>query len=358
MKAKKYKTKKYAVIIFLLTIGILAGMGMIKSCSEEPDAAPSVTSKNALSQEKEGFIGINLTEENDFEGMFRFPKGTVLTLAEGKLHFKLPEGFRLIAKLKAGDDALSTNMARHYQTASLSQGSVNCKCEGGSGCSPFIRKNLSGCASDGSCTTCVMTLSESEKNGKTQLKNAVMEDAVIVNVAQPSLGFLKKGTLSLYKSPKGFIFEDPAVQREITKIISIFNSPKDNELIKNIAIDEKLPEGFVYHPFALFSKYMVLLPINLDDAYALKDLGFFDVLGYKFPFYFDGAEPSPYGPFMDNMQEEEGYRMATSYRCNCQAGSGCNLKRIRVFGVIYCDAGSCTDCTLYEIDINKSSGEK
>ncbi len=37
MKTKKYKTKKYDVIISLLTICILASMSMIKSCSEEPN---------------------------------------------------------------------------------------------------------------------------------------------------------------------------------------------------------------------------------------------------------------------------------------------------------------------------------
>jgi|GEM_PF-3200991 len=365
MKSKKYKTKKYNVIISLLTISILAGIFIIKSCSEETDAVPhavskSLKDKNALLQEKEGFIKrITLTEENNFQGMFKFPKGTILTLAKGKLHFKLPEGFKLIAKLQP-QNASDANMPLAYQTASLSSGSVNCKCEAGSGCNPFIQGDNSGCSSDGSCTRCVMTLSEIEENGKIPLKNAVMEDAAIVNVAKPSLGCLRKGSLSLYKSPKGFIFEDPEVQGEIKKIISIFNSPKDNELIKNTAIDEKLPEGFLYEPFALFSKYMVLLPINVDDAYAIKNLGFFDVLGYKLPFNCDGDKPSPYIPFIDGIEREDGFRMATSYRCSCQAGSGCKLNRVRVFGVVYCDAGGCTNCTLsdHEEWKNKSSDKK
>ncbi|MEH0008289.1 MAG: hypothetical protein V6Z82_06160 [Flavobacteriales bacterium] len=319
-------------------IALVLGIFAYESCSDN---------SNGLQANRAAATPIALKKANDFKGLFQFPKGTVLTLADGRLHFTLPKGFRLIAKLKPAANRYEyEEPSAVSRVARFSDGSVNCKCEAGSGgCSPFVWGDKSGCSSDGRCTKCTLTISgdASRKDSEIHIEDAVVEDAAVVDLDAASDFVLNKDSLSLYRSPKGFIFADQAIRDTIQHIMADFNHPKDTEVLDKIPLGEKLPAGYFYIPVALFSKYLVLMPLNLEHPHYLDTHSDSDNHWFMFALAMNFM-------YSDLMGEDESdmvasFSTAKHFNCTCNSGgSGC--KKGREYGVIFCEAQSCTDCTL------------
>ncbi len=325
-----------------LLIAVILGIFAYESCSHDSDS---------LRGNRAATTPITLKKANDFEGLFKFPKGTVLTIAGGSLHFTLPGGFRLIAKLKSTANRYGYGeSSAASRVVGFSDGSVNCICESGSGgCSPYVRGDNSGCESDGRCTKCTLTIGgESSRAGsEIRIKEAVVEDAAVVDLNADTQLVTKKKSLSLYRSPKGFVFADQAVRDSMQHFMAAFNAPKDAEILNEIPMGESLPAGYCYMPVALFSKYLVLMPLNLEHPYYLETHPNDDwaVIGFGLAF----MDNDIFGDFERFSDIEKSFSTGTKYHCTCNSGeSGCKLSRMWTpKGTIrYCESESCTDCTL------------
>lgn len=322
-----------------LPIAVALGIFACESCSDD---------SNGLQGNRAAATPITLKKANDFAGLFQFPKGTVLTPADGRLHFALPAGFRLIAKLKPEANRYEYGASSAVsRVVSFSDGSVNCKCEAGSGgCSPFVWGDKSGCSSDGGCTKCTLTISGDASRASSEIiriKEAIIEDAAVVDLSAESDFALNKDSLSLYRSPKGFIFAAQAIRDTIQHIMADFNHPKDAEILDKIPLGEKLPAGYYYIPVALFSKYLVLMPLNLEHPYYLDTHSDKENEWFTFALAMNFMHSDLMGE--DESDMVASFSTAKHFNCTCNSGgSGC--KKGRKYGVIFCEAQSCSNCTL------------
>ena len=256
---------------------------------------------------------IILKTENRFEDLFTFPVGTELWIQNNALNFILPEGYKLIFKS-------NTNIDKSYKVASISSGSVRCKCTEGKGCSPYTIGDQSGCSVEKeSCKKCEMTTSSNPSLTPTRaVNNFKFVDAAIVNFNEEIEFLIDASDILNTPSPKGFIFDDAEIQDKIMKLISGYNTINDDVILsKNRA--NKLPKGYRYTPIK-FSGKLLFVPLNISSSISAKL-----------------AEIS--------LSDGEDGR---SHSCTCHEGTGCTKGSTWTpkGTVRYCDAGNCTDCEL------------
>ena len=285
MKASK-------IILISICIAILCGAIVFQSCKKNE-------SKKALNEET--YV---LTEPNKFENLFIFPVGTTLTLTADRIHFNLPVGYRLIARVY--DNTKAGNVTP--KVVIMSSGAVTCKCLNGvGGCSPFVKGDKTGCLMDEGCSLCQKTVNP------LKVSLEILEATVIDLNIQPKF-ITDADELKTIPSPSSLMFESEEVIKKLEDFLKGYNEDMNRLQYINM---ENIPDDYSYVPVRFLGK-LILAPVLKSRCLSAN--------------------------LKSGMEANK-----DRYSCSCGAGSGCVYGQNRILGIYYCDASTCTECTMREL---------
>lgn len=237
---------------------------------------------------------------NNIKGI-PFPKNSkLLRLDNEQSKIVLPEDVYFVVKYingkKVGDVELITEM------------SVRCTCTQGTGCSPVSYDGNYYCVMNEGCNTCKMRVSDSD-NEEIEIAGIMDERSPVKFISNVKSKFTTQEKLNL----KYHLNEDFFKNKEIKKQL--------NNLYK-VIYGKNIPDFITYNS--------TILPKN----YSYTKVDFY---GNKI-----------FVPIPTQLSIEEEYIEIIDdgkVTCKCNRGvAGCKLKSF--LGAKYCDAGSCSDCTL------------
>lgn len=303
------------VFVFTLVLCFLYITSLFHSCNVKEVNPKSEISKDSEKSEGE----VVLKTPFYFEDGVALPEGTILKPAidqEGKpyIKFVLPEGYKLIGVT-----------ANSRTPAVFADGSITCECSKGTGCSPFSASGpggtVEGCALGSGCTECKASRSAFLRGTKVLLK----ESDIINTKAGISLVINAKD-LTEMKTPIASMFDLSFAQKDL---LNFAETHQFNQIEKarNAKIVSDLPVGYKMMPVNMYDR-IVLLPLEYDRIKLDGSISMF---------------------FMDKAVSEFIEMEDSGASCKCTSGSfGCALKTKSVIigSATWCEAGSCTSCTL------------
>lgn len=242
---------------------------------------------------------VTLTQGGKLSNGTILPAGTTVSTIPGNPHsleIGLPAGYTYVGyQVSSGKTITSAAMVE------LSTVTVTCTCNKGTGCNPFTAGGNVGCSTSGTCTSCTMTVV-----GKT---SEPILNGGIVYAAAPH--FVTTSTeLNGMRSAFKAMFELPDAQKALQQFQG-YVDPKDIPAIQA----GHIPEGYSNVPISIYGRLAYAL-VRTDrlpaSATALAQVAV----------------------------------ASTSYSCSCTSGSGCSLESSNFGAVHYCNAGSCTVCSL------------
>ncbi|RTY74578.1 hypothetical protein [Flavobacterium sp. LS1R10] len=232
-----------------------------------------------------------------------FPEGSkVFKKSEDNFEIRLPKDFYfLISELD------SNGNSSHRAIAEISDVSVTCSCTKGSGCSPVKAQGEYYCVMNSGCTTC--TTSTARIGTKQNIKIlGIIDYNMGVSFVSESKSLL---TSSKNKIISKSISEHFLNKTEVKKaLLEFYSVIYDKNIPSFITENKNPPAGYSFSKVNLFGNE-IMVPVKSNSF--STELGISEI---------DDA----------------------AVTCSCSSGSGCVKKSF--MGAKYCDAGSCTKCTL------------
>ncbi|MDX2306526.1 MAG: hypothetical protein NW226_27195 [Microscillaceae bacterium] len=258
----------------------------------------------------------NITESGQ-EGI-PYPEGSSLRMSDGDFEIRLPKGYFFVLQKVKSDGETFTNLLFNPSLG------VTCTCSKGSGCSPVKYDGQYYCVMNSGCTTCTMSTTTPDGVDKSSVSEVLVrglinKNAGITFISDAKIPAHKNGDLvNLEKLIRhkevihGNAFEELF---EIAEVKTYFDNI--TKLYKEKALKpNKYAYMNIYGNLALIPYYLEAHIIEVDGVkYSAKSLKF------------DSSEVS----------------------CSCSKGNGCIKKSVWIPGLgtaHYCEAGSCTSCTL------------
>jgi hypothetical protein len=302
-------------ILFVFAIVILFKSCNVKEGNPEPEILNDLQNNSNKVILKTPFY---------FDDGSSLPIGTILKPALSKTGirytaFILPKNYRLIG---------TTSSTLQNTNVMLEDGGITCTCSKGSGCSPFTASGpngtIEGCAIGSGCTECKATKSAIIAGDIVDFKSS---DIIDLGIGISLV--IDKAELKSLKSPISTLFEIPYIQEKLQEYGSEY---QNNQLdkVRNAKQISDLPSGYAMMPVNVYGR-MVLLPLEYAK---IKSSGTITI----------ALMDKAVSDFIEEIMEDG------KASCKCNSGSsGCSLKSksIPFIGsATWCDAGSCTSCTL------------
>ncbi len=234
-----------------------------------------------------------------------FPEGSkVMKMADGNFEIHLPNKvFFLVSDVNA------SGTVDRRAVVEISDVSVTCSCSVGSGCSPVKVQGEYFCVMNSGCTTCTMSAAKIGSNQKIDIIGIIdynvgvsFVSEIESNLTSPINKIISKG-----------ISEEVLSRTEVKKaLLDFYTVIYDNDIPSFITDNESVPEGYSFAKVNLFGN-AIMVPVK-SNTFSRK-LGIAEI------------EDS-------------------AVSCFCSIGTGCIKKSY--LGAKYCDAGSCTVCTLQD----------
>ncbi|MCL6524703.1 MAG: hypothetical protein K6T34_08560 [Thermoflavifilum sp.] len=303
--------------VMLLLLGTSFLLTLIWSSCQKTSVSPS----SSLSGQPP--IVYSAQKSYQLDNGLLVPKGSSTWVQHDTLYIHFPDSYRFIDWASYTDPVTGQQQRKVVE---LQEVQVTCKCEAGSGCSPFTKGNISGCATQNNeCTKCIMTTSAS-LDGQSMLLQVRSGD--VLDLSEQTI-FTTWDLDSGFKvpSPAAYdaMFESDTVRSLLTALLKKYITPEDALLLMHTDIDH-LPPYFYLEP-VLFLGHIIYIPLNYKHH-----SGDFILAGYDEGWLY--------------------YPREETHACKCSAGgAGCSevkSKTIPFVGTIYyCEAQQCTNCTLY-----------
>lgn len=233
-----------------------------------------------------------------------FPEGSkAFENKDGSVTIKLPEGYQFILS----EESTSRMLPPEDEVG------VTCTCNQGSGgCSPVKAKGSYYCVMNDNCSNCSKSVSKANKT--VNILGVYKPEEGISFISNNEVEGLKSSLYTSKEDVYGNFFPEllsiEEVKKSLLELYTIVYSDKIPEFI--LTNSNRIPKGYSYVKVNIYGNEAVIpVPNDYVDE-SMRALPPEDEVG--------------------------------GVSCTCNKGKGCKLSSM--LGVKYCDAGSCTSCTL------------
>lgn len=232
-----------------------------------------------------------------------FPEGSkVFKNSEDKFEIHLPKDvFFIVSELDANGNI------NHRRVLEISDVSVTCSCTKGTGCSPVKAQGEYYCVMNSGCTTCTMSTARVGTKQNIKILGIIDYNMGVSFVSENKSLLTSSKNKIISKSISEHFLSKPEVKQALLEFYSVIY---DKKVPTFITENKDAPSGYSFSKVNLFGNE-IMVPVKSNSI--SRELGISEI---------DDA----------------------AVTCSCKSGSGCVKKSF--MGAKYCDAGSCTKCTL------------
>ncbi|WP_396178242.1 hypothetical protein [Flavobacterium sp.] len=236
-----------------------------------------------------------------------FPEGSkVFKISEDEFEIRLPEDvFFLVSVLESNNNKSNISLE-------IADISVTCTCSKGKGCSPVKVKGEYYCVMNRGCSTCSMSVSTTGKKQNITILGIIDYSAGVSFISEVKSPLTSPQDKIISKTSSEQFLNKPEVKKALLEFYSVIY---DNKIPNFILENQDAPQGYSYSKVNLFGNE-IMIPVKSNSI--SKSLRIASI--------------------------EE----ASAVSCTCAKGKGSGCVKKSFMGAKYCDAGSCTVCTLSE----------
>lgn len=235
-----------------------------------------------------------------------FPVGSIaVKLSDGRTKIVLPKGYKFLM-VNPKTDVLVDDDGE--------AAGVTCTCTSGTGCSPVKYKGKYYCVMGENCSVCDKTTS-SESGETVEIVGVYKVNSGITVLSKSFETGLKAELTSMKSSLVGNVsaalFQIPIVKQELLDLYKFIYGEKIPSFI--LTNEGRIPQGYKYIAISVYGN--------------------------------EAAIPVPASQVDETVYViDEGKDGAAACKCNDAKPTGC--KKSSFLGAVFCDAGSCTSCSL------------